>query len=95
MTTCAVSYYTEPDQRELVDIDYQCSVECMLSTIERETGLRPTEFAGEANLPTDEGSISWGRWPGGAETDYDVHCSTCEDLLWRGLSSELADDVKP
>lgn len=24
-------------------------------------------------------------WPGGSETDYDVHCAHCNALLWRGL----------
>lgn len=29
------------------------------------------------------------RYPGGAETDYDVHCAGCGELLWKGLQSEV------
>lgn len=29
---------------------------------------------------------SYGQeWPCGSETDYDVYCSNCNELLWRGL----------
>lgn len=84
MTTCVVNIYSEPGQHELDDTLYQCSIMCMRSAVETESGLRDIEDAGEAD--TDDGSISWGRLPGGAETQSDVHCSTCEDLLWRGLS---------
>ena len=24
-------------------------------------------------------------WPGGDETDYDVYCHNCKDLIWHGL----------
>ena len=27
-------------------------------------------------------------WPCGSETDYDVSCSHCGTLLWRGLTTE-------
>jgi hypothetical protein len=84
MTTCVVNIYSEPGQRELAEVLYQCSVMCMRSAVETESGLRDIEDAGEANV--EHGSISWGRMPGGAETQSDVHCSICEDLLWRGLS---------
>ena len=26
-------------------------------------------------------------WPGGMETDSDVYCETCHDLMWHGLQS--------
>jgi hypothetical protein len=26
-------------------------------------------------------------WPGGQETDYDVHCVQCKDLMWKGISN--------
>lgn len=79
-----VTYYEECDALELVDVDYQCSRGCMMSTIERETGHTGLDTAGTLNL-ADGGSISWGAWPGGAETDYAVYCSACECKLWDGL----------
>jgi hypothetical protein len=34
------------------------------------------------------GRDSYGSaWPGGMETDYDVHCHNCGDLMWHGLES--------
>lgn len=88
----AVSYYDEPDTHELVDVDYQCSYFCMTETLEKsDVGISlDTTNAGSVNT-NDGGSISWGAWPCGEETDYDVHCSSCETLLWRGLQSEVAD----
>jgi hypothetical protein len=86
----AVSYYDEPDQHELVDIDYQCSYICMMDTL-TEAGV-DTEggLAGDVNL-SEGGSISWGRFPGGEETSSDTYCSSCETLLWRGLESKVDD----
>ncbi len=26
-------------------------------------------------------------WPGGMETDYDVSCQECGDLMWEGLET--------
>jgi len=26
-------------------------------------------------------------WPGGMETDYDVLCESCGDLMWKGLEA--------
>ena len=26
-------------------------------------------------------------WPGGSETDYDVHCAHCGELMWTGLQT--------
>jgi hypothetical protein len=25
-------------------------------------------------------------WPGGMETDYDVHCENCGNQMWEGLT---------
>ncbi len=25
-------------------------------------------------------------WPGGGETDYNVYCHNCQNLIWKGLS---------
>jgi hypothetical protein len=82
----AIYYYEEPEQRELVDIEYQCSALCMRDELEQIDDTL-TDSVGDANLPNNR-SISWGATPGGSETDYDVHCSSCKELLWRGLSAE-------
>jgi hypothetical protein len=79
-----VSYYDEPDQHELVHVDYQCSTSCMHETLAA-IDTSPPDTAGSANLP-DGGSVSWGGLPGGEETNDDVRCSTCGVLLWKGLS---------
>jgi len=91
MAIHTVHYHDEPDGMELVDIDYQCSRACMVATIAAETGQTVTESAGMMNL-SDGGSISWGAWPGGAETDYAVYCSGCGDHLWDGLQDDQTDD---
>lgn len=84
-----VSYYEGRDGQELVDIDYQCSRACMMSTIERETGLTGLADAGTVNLSSEDGgSISWGAHPCGEETNHAVYCSTCEERLWDGLQEE-------
>ena len=32
------------------------------------------------------GKDSYGhQWPGGSETDYNVYCHRCEDLMWTGI----------
>jgi hypothetical protein len=82
MSIHAVSYYEKPDCLELVDVAYQCSWQCMDAQLQ-EDGIHTADIAGERN--TDEGSMSWGAWPCGSETDYDVYCSQCETLLWHGL----------
>jgi hypothetical protein len=87
MSTHVVSYCAEPDGRELVDVDYQCSRTCMLDTFHIAAGFPTSDLAGTVNLP-DGGSVSWGVWPCGSETDYDVYCSGCGVLLWHGLESE-------
>ena len=34
----------------------------------------------------ETGKPSYGHaWPSGSETDYDVHCQNCGELLWKGL----------
>lgn len=83
MTVHCVSYYEEPNGFELIEVDYQCSAACMRSTLEREVNVTGAAPAGSLNL--DDGSVSWGAYPCGEETDYDVYCSACGDLLWHGL----------
>ena len=40
-------------------------------------------FCYEEDIP--EKSSHGKAWPCGSETDYDVYCSNCDELLWRGL----------
>jgi hypothetical protein len=87
MTIHVIHYYDEPDGLELVDVDYQCSRSCMLDQLADDYAIGDgAEHAGSLNLPAD-GSISWGAGPCGSETDYNVYCSNCGDLLWHGLES--------
>src|SRR5271167_2705813 len=81
----AVMYYEEPNGQELVDIDYQCGVDCMDETLIKHW-VHTAAICGTRD--TAQGSISWGAWPCGSETDYDVYCSGCGDLLWKGMNSE-------
>jgi hypothetical protein len=89
----AVSYYDQPDGFELVDVDYQCSISCMIATLAElpyATAIRiDPGMAGTANLPLN-GSVSWGAWPCGEETGADVFCSGCRELLWHGLEEDSA-----
>ena len=83
-----VMYYDEPDACELVEIDYQCSRSCMIDTLAREDiTVDDPSIAGTINGEGENaGSISWGAWPGGSETDYAVYCSGCGELLWEGMN---------
>jgi hypothetical protein len=85
MTIHAVSYYTNPNTVNLMDIDYQCSWHCMDAQL-IENGIHTADIANYRNVDYG-GSISWGAYPCGSETDYDVYCSQCGDLLWYGMSS--------
>ena len=29
-------------------------------------------------------------WPGGMETDYDVHCDNCGNLMWEGIEESVS-----
>ena len=73
---------------DLVDIDYQCSWACMVEQLDNVDAIRelPTT-AGDFTTPTGVQG-SYGAWPCGDETDYDVYCSNCEALLWKGLDND-------
>lgn len=66
---------------DLVDVEYFGSRVCMENKL-AELGIANSSPAGETS------EFSWGRWPGGSETDYDVYCAGCGSLLWRGMMSE-------
>lgn len=83
----SVSIYEQPTCQTLVDVVWCDSAWCMGSVLDEfriytdEAGI-----AGQRN--TDNGSISWGPYPGGEETDYDVYCGGCDELMWEGLQVE-------
>lgn len=67
---------------DVVDIHYFCSDFCMKSwLVEFGKAVEPVPTSGE------NGKYSWGAWPGGAETDYDVNCAQCHTHLWDGLET--------
>ena len=76
---------------DLVEVDYQCSADCMLATL-RSVEIRMVKLADKSYDPRLNG-VSWGAWPGGSETDYDVHCSNCGELLWHGLGFYDEEDA--
>ena len=77
MRVCTIEF--EDNDGDLADVEYQCSPLCMFGRLEQMTIVHAGNYAGEL------GPVSWGGCPGGAETDYDVYCSTCGSLLWEGL----------
>ena len=57
--------------------------------IEDESGdLVDIEYACSEWCANDREFPQPSAWPGGMETDYDVHCSSCGDLMWKGLQSD-------
>lgn len=88
MPTYVLNFYREPDATELEDVQYACCAMCMLDAVVAATGKLPDDEAGERRVGT--GSVSWGQMPGGEETQSDVFCTTCEDLMWRGLGHHEA-----
>jgi hypothetical protein len=75
---------------DVIDIDYQCSAGCMFATM-AEADIDVSDLALAGTIP---GRCSFGGLPGGSETDHDVYCSNCEQLLWRGLQSETEDGIE-
>jgi hypothetical protein len=87
-----------PEEGDVVDISYQCSYSCMVAEMNRETGTQEwhddDKYVGRAGTFIGENvAYSYGGCPGGAETDYDIHCGGCGAHLWHGLQchGEYAD----
>jgi hypothetical protein len=56
--------------------------------IEDEKGdLVDIQYACSQLCADDLGFPHPSAWPGGMETDYDVHCENCNDLMWHGLEA--------
>lgn len=74
--TCVV--HELDSEGNMVDVFYFCCAGCMAVWL-GERGIVYYGLAGETS------ELSWGAWPGGAETDADMHCGECGDFLWAGL----------
>ncbi|MEU4534368.1 hypothetical protein AB0G15_05835 [Streptosporangium sp. NPDC023825] len=78
------------------DVRYFCSFDCMARKILEITGIAVSD-AGE-HTDREGNTYSWGAWPGGSETNYDVWCVGCGDFLWHGLEcacQNTEDDREP
>lgn len=73
---------------DVIDVEYFCSWSCMSARLKKLGVVHTCDPA--AGQTRD---YSWGQWPGGAETDYDVRCASCDMLLWQGLENRAMDDI--
>jgi hypothetical protein len=80
------------DGTELVDHLHLCSDLCQRDALEI-LGAEPEFGAGLQVLPRG-GSVSYGAYPGGCETDDDVWCVACGRFLWHGMNCECEDRSK-
>lgn len=78
----------EDEKGDLVAVDYFCSPYCLGEALKL-YGIayegKPGQHNVGSNVVHQPYTLSWGGWPGGAETDYSVYCASCEILLWEGL----------
>lgn len=65
---------------DIVDEEWFDSYSCMVERLDVLTSERCHNDAGTHVFP-DGTSIEWGAWPCGTETDYNVYCATCGDLM--------------
>ena len=81
-----VNYDGTPEEGDLVDIDYFCSGICQ-DIVLTDLLMFPEDAGIAGKGPSADGAtfLSWGGWPGGSETDYDVFCAACGCHLWHGL----------
>jgi hypothetical protein len=90
MTTHVV--YHNAVNGDLVDIDYACSLRCMGDRLE-DIGIGVDGLPDNGSYTFPDGtSVDFGARPCGDETDYDVHCTSCDALMWRGLQSDHDDE---
>ncbi|RLC75313.1 MAG: hypothetical protein DRI61_15100 [Chloroflexi bacterium] len=76
--------YDNPERDNLEDVYWFCSQGCMEKYLRTTMGFVPQEPNG-ATQPPSGGWVEWGAFPCGEETDSDVFCASCGDLLWKGL----------
>ena len=74
-----VIHYEDKDGN-VYDVEYFCCKLCLQNTL--------THFPPSMLRIENGGRISYGACPGGAETNDDVHCPECGELLWKGLRTE-------
>lgn len=86
MSTCSISFYNHPTCETLVDILWFDSYNCLDKVLQGRFNVHTADIAGDCNL-NNGGSVSWGYHPGGEETDYDVYCEECGELIWFGLQT--------
>lgn len=92
MSIHAIHY--NDDKGNLNSIDYFCDHHCMIHMLtDFGTDFEPF-VAGEAPIDYGhaKGTIEYGEWPGGEETDEDVYCAHCHDKLWNGIEAECRRD---
>lgn len=77
---------------DLIDQDWFCCQTCLYESLE-DRSITPTP-AGEHHYGTGLGSIDWGAYPCGTETDYNVYCSNCSTLMWYGLDNDELNSVE-
>jgi len=68
---------------DVMDVDYFCGHICMAHLLHEMGADFKSHTAGMWKDPDSGVEISYGGWP--CETDYDVYCATCKDLLWNGI----------
>jgi len=84
MSIHLVTLYENSDCEEMIDAIWCCSQSCMADVLsEFNLNFAELELADTYNLP-DGGSISWGQFPCGEESDVDTYCN-CGELVRKGL----------
>lgn len=79
---------------ETTDVDYCCGWWCASDALRKAFDTVPgyvdemvtRQMAGSWHALDDDTGLSWGKTYGG-ETDYDMYCAGCGDLLWVGLET--------
>ncbi len=90
MSIHALSF--EDEDGSLEDIAYTCSQMCQVELM-RTSGVPEEDIEKQAQgLAGSCPGFSYGKMPGGEETDFDVNCANCGDLLWHGLQTPEKDE---
>lgn len=96
MATYCLHIYEEKDQQELIDEVWFDHSSCLCEFLAKEFPKidQSDDFDLNSSANLEKGSISWGNWPGGVETEEDVYCETCKELMWHGLEYEKLQEEK-
>ena len=85
-----VIHYND-ERGDLVEIDWFCDHHCMIHVL-IDLGVEWEAYVADEkpiNVGVCHGTVSYGGWPGGEETDYDVFCAHCGEQLWSGLEVKV------